>query len=167
METVLELSCFGICFITSGCLYAMIAKTLIQKSRQNTRTRTLTIALIVLWVTWGLFVIPYMVFNACFRFLHHRGERKAPSDWSLYVDDAPFGSFHDEDYVEPWERNINKMIVFGDIILRALKHSYSFINSLLLIILLRPFQKPFRVIGSVVKQLCCLITVKRRRAAKA
>ena len=129
---ILELFIFAASFGVSGYFYTRVGHVLLT-GRQNSRNRTLTVAFMALWVSWGMCAVPNLVFNACFRLLSQYGVYFLPSDVNIQI------SFGDE----PWDI-WSQLIVFGDIAVRALRHSYSFINSILLIILLRPFQRPLQ-----------------------
>ena len=133
-ELILELSIFGVSFLISGFLYALVAAKLIL-GRRTRRIWVLSLALILLWLFWGLCCSPSLIYIARYRLIRIDDFFYAftPSDMGYYIEERqPFA----------WRYKTNRVTVLIDIALRALRHSYSFINSLLLIILLRPFQKP-------------------------
>ena len=151
-ELTLEISCFSVCFGLSGYFYYQVGRTL-KTGRQNSRTRTLSSTFIALWSCWGICAVPNMVFYTWFR---------TSSNLNSFVESSKFITPSDfaKDMMTTggfqilWYDKINQFIVYGDIAFRALRHSYSSINSLLLIILLRPFQRPMQQIMSKMLYIC-------------
>ena len=138
---ILELFTFAASFGVSGYFCARVCHRLLT-CRQNSRNRTLTLAFMALWVSWGMCAVPNLVFNACFRLLHKNGRYFLPSDVNVLI---MFGL--------SWDVR-SQMIIYGDIIFRALRHSYSFINSILLIILLRSFRRPLQYPIQFARAVC-------------
>ena len=142
----------SVCFGLSGYFYYQVGRTL-KTGRQNSRTRTLSLAFIALWSCWGICAVPNMVFYTWFR---------TSSNLNSFVESSKFITPSDfaKDMMTTggfqilWYDKINQFIVYGDIAFRALRHSYSSINSLLLIILLRPFQRPMLQIMSKMLYIC-------------
>ena len=129
LEVISEVSLFGLSFLVSGLLYGMVCITL-TTSRFSTRKRTLTIAMVLLWLT--LCSLPYLILHLNFKINHKYSRHAVPSDFSDYMEYEP----------RLWQESENRVFVYKEIGFRALKQSYSFVNSILLIVLLRPFHRP-------------------------
>ena len=138
LEQGIEIACFSSCAALSGCLYSGVLFTLIRV-RQAKRSKTLTLVLILLWVSWCVCMIPYIIFNAYFQW--------SEKFWYEMPTDAVYSLY---DYWSDYYK-----IVIGDVTTRALKHSYSSINSLLLIIMLRPFNEPLKFLWRKINVVNC------------
>ena len=127
----MKLSCYIPTLAASGLFYLQIVKKL-KVGRQDSRKKSLSIAFCVLWLSWILFCAPYVAFEFYLLNFYETGvDSLGPEDVTV---------IHNQG--EPSERV--KFLYHCDIYLRSLNRSYGFINSLLMLILLKPFQEPIR-----------------------
>ncbi len=142
-EVGLRLSILAPAAVLSGFLYILIILRL-RTCRQNGRTVALVRAFMFLWCSWMICVVPYQVVELYFltfrkRYLYFLNMR------SIF-DKSPWGFkrlFHMGN--SSYAGDMKKFVIV-EAVLGALMFSYGFFNSLLLLILLKPFREPVKKI---------------------
>ena len=106
--------------------------------RQSTRSKRLTKTFVFLWVSWVVCVMPQVLLDLYLT--------KFKIDSRNFEHD--FTTWDTDDFLtelvtlnQNWNSK-SKAVITLHAIFRAMKHAYGFINSLLLILLLRPFRVP-------------------------
>ena len=128
---------YGVQLLISLCCLFFYAKAAIDLRRgvQNSRKRSLMIAFACLWSFWVVMNMPFAVFE-----LKRFGTgilltlKYSTSALSNAAYDKAIGR----------EAEITELGVFMEQLLFGLKQSFAIVNSLLLIILIRPFQEPLK-----------------------
>ncbi len=118
--------------VASSVLYARVGTTL-MKGNTNSRKRNLTIAFFVLWVLWLVLSMPYAFYETYQTF---RG------DFGMIEDLWRFEELTSANRDYPEFNDDPSPNYFTEISLFTLKQSFGFFNSLILIVLIRPFQQP-------------------------
>ena len=59
----------------------------------------------------------------------------------LFLEPVDFGAYVKNDYLS-WQQQKTRLLVGINTSFRVLKHSYGFINSILLIVMIRPLKEP-------------------------
>ena len=133
-QASIDVATFAICASLSGFLYLRVIISL-KNMRQNNRVKILSRAFAILWVTWVLLVGATPIFNVYMtKHITQYNENYAigPSDFSVFASQRG----------HIWRHVKNKILVNLEVIFMSTKHSYAFVNSILLIVLLRPFRQP-------------------------
>ena len=132
--------------LISGTLYWRTSKTL-KTVRSVDRSNLITKTFIALWIFWVITSVPYGIFIAIDAFWLGRSDNDL-IDTSFYGVMSTTSLDHIvEDIVSITSKGSYSLAMirrlwFVEVGLRTLKISYGFINSLLLIILLKPFHQP-------------------------
>ena len=132
--------------LVSAVLYFMVIKTL-RATRQTPRKVALVRAFVSLYVLWLFCFVPYDVMD--FVYMRYAPVQTAfnvpvlePSNVKWLIEN---GSARFEGRKKRW--------VYCEMLLGTLRFSYGFFNSLLLLIILKPFQEPLKkFIGFFIKQ---------------
>ena len=143
MELSLEWVVFSLTASCSGILYMLVIRQL-KNSRVSSQNRRLTIAFAALWVSWIICVAPLLIWEPyLIRFRERKGFIPKSCPKPQWSDPADFVLFFSS-FPGLWAQKSIKFKTGVDSSLRALKHAYGFINSIMLIVLLRPFHEPIR-----------------------
>ena len=126
----------------SGFLYLKVNIQLRQS--RNNRKQTLTVAFMVLWVSWIACSAPFGIYDV---FLELK-DIKGVLDEDLFTLLQRATSTREDIF------DAEQIYVILTA-LRSLKHFYGFINSVCLIVLLRPLQAPLRKAGDKLQNMCC------------
>ena len=128
----------------SGLLYFWVLRAL-KTTKAVGRKKAIARAFIVLWASWVLCTIPYLVIEFyILNFVSFNGYGyAAPEDLSEYFA-KDFWNFQLPEN--------SKTIIVVEISLRIVRQCFGFVDSVLLIVLLRPFQEPIIQLVSKVKQ---------------
>ncbi len=118
--------------VVSSILYARVGSKLME-GKTNARKRNLTIAFFVLWVLWLVLSLLYAFYEIYQTFW---GEFGMIEDL-LRFEELTSANRDYPDYNDDPSPNY-----FAEISLFTLKQSFGFFNSLILIVLIRPFQQP-------------------------
>ncbi len=129
--------------VVSGGLYFQ-AIWVLKKGKSNARKTTLTWAFFALWAAWRLCVFPYEMFDIYFM----KNDRMGFGNYLVKPRQLIFSVIN---FGDRSEHNVSRT-VFVESVLWTLKLSYSFVNSILLLILVRPFAEPLK---SAVKWISC------------
>ena len=133
--------------LVTGCLYFNVIKTL-RKVKSVDRSNLITKTFICLWLLWIMTSLPYILFLATKALGFWTTDDMIESSFygvmlSLSVGDNLSGYNIFDNYNEELIPLTGiKRLWFVEIGFRTLKISYGFINSLLLIVLLKPFHEP-------------------------
>ncbi len=127
--------------IASGIFYWRILLAF-KNGKLSKRKLTLTRAFFFLWVSWILCVVPYEAFDIYF--LEDGGI------YHLYIF-KPEQLIEISNIIRTGVNDRYKRMLVVESCLRMLKFSYSFVNGLLLLILIRPFAKPIVAFFKTVK----------------
>ena len=150
--------CFALCAIPTGILYAGVIRVL-RQSKQNVKGKKIANAFIFLWLSWLFCVLPFLAVDlyAC-RLMDLNSFARQFGRWY-----EPTGFFDHQaqttllgqggDYTQ-WNKSTQ---VASGLYTAAssLKHSYGFINSIVLIVILNPFRQPIVRVCSKVKGFVC------------
>ena len=130
--------------VGAGCLYAQIIWTL-WKGRQNDRKTTLARAFFFLWFFWIMFAFPYEVLDVYFMANDRAGtDATRPEEILARIIKRSLSR-------NSWL----KTLAVVESCLRTLRNSYSFVNTILLLILVRPFSEPLAALYGKLRRLCC------------
>ncbi|XP_075248818.1 uncharacterized protein LOC142341615 [Convolutriloba macropyga] len=132
----MQISVTLISIAISGLFYFKIVQAF-KTIRQTPRSKTLTKAFIFLWVSWVVCVLPSLIFET---YMTHVKLSKSHY-YTYYTWDTNEFLMEMSKIYGNWNSYMRTLAAINPIF-RVLKHSYGFINSLLLIILLRPFKEP-------------------------
>ncbi len=128
----------------SGILYLQVIRAL-KKGKVTARKITLTRAFCALWICWIMCVFPYEVLDIYFLSIDRMGYGyyiAKPSEISFAV--SIFARFQSD--------SAEARMLIIESVLQTLRHSYSFLNSVLLLVLVRPFSEPLK---SAFKMVSC------------
>ena len=158
LKNVVECFCFLVCACSSGLFYINVIQTL-RTRQQNERSKSLSIAFMVLWLSWVLFTIPYLTIDVIARVIMEKANNEYKiyyqyTDPKLFFDYIAERVFlqNDVEKMNAWKRK-NLLVSFLFSAFGSMRHSYGFINSTLLVFLLRPFQKPLLAVVNLLKAL--------------
>ena len=155
MENCIEAPCFAICAICSGLFYFKIIRTL-RSGRQSSRTNTVTKTFVVLWISWILCVLPYIImdFYTSTLMVEYQSwlsvRHTDPANFFDKLAIITFGVKRNGEKYMLWNKTTQMASAFYSAFM-SLKHSYGFINSFLMIVLLRPFQQPVQSVINKIK----------------
>ena len=152
-DIFLRQAVFFLAALVSGVLYFMLIKTL-RATKQNPRKVALVRALIALYLLWLLCFIPYDCLEIYYFYTSSLRESIknlrdfAPVALKDNLKSQRLNKFQSGFY-GPYKR-----FVIIEAILGNLRFSFGFLNSVLLLILLKPFQKPPRMLYNFVVTRC-------------
>ena len=139
VQVLIQFGVFIPAVVICGYLYAHTFVILL-KAKQNPRKIPLLVAFVLLWLLWILCFVPYEILDLYFVQFHQQndsyyncrlGTHSHPSEFRRTFLDSKMP--HEPDTVA-----IRFLIV--EALLRVLKFSYGFINSLIVIVVIRQFQ---------------------------
>ena len=118
------LICLGLPAVISGYFYIHLGLKLLQRGKDNTRNRNITLALSFSWLLWIICWVPYY--------------------WGIYIEETPTLKAS----IDLWRAGVHKVEFstkkYLEILFSSLKNSvqltYSHLNALLLLIVLKPFR---------------------------
>ena len=127
----------------------------LKSMKQLDRKELLTKTFGILWVSWVITVMPYTIKQAVFvprgKFINLEASESIDTLLSKIVQAKTYGS-----QIDLASSYVYIAITILDSFLRTLKISYGFINSIILIILMKPFNEPilngFKLISSKFKK---------------
>ncbi|XP_075263889.1 uncharacterized protein LOC142355692 [Convolutriloba macropyga] len=131
---LIESFVFLICASVSGYLYYHVIATIKNFRKTRQRARTLSRAFACLWLFWIICTVPSLILAFVITWKMHSltgGQTMTPDFF-----------FETAQTVPGWWDSKLQLLAALYPTFRALKHAYGFINSLLLIVLLRPFHEP-------------------------
>ena len=156
LKNAIEFSCFTISALISGMLYKSVIQVL-RQSKQNIRGKKIANAFVFLWFSWISCVLPFLLVDlyACrlmdLSAIHNKAGRYMEPPHFFYEQATTTLLGEGGDYTY-W--STSKQVASGlHSAATSLKHSYSFINSIILIVILRPFREPITRVHSKVKRL--------------
>ena len=121
--------------IISAVLYCLVTKQLLS-GRGNTRKNRIVGLIIILWVTWVILTVPYSVYEMYQSTLGRAGMFETGDNfkelYSRHYDPAEVHRFMDN----------YKTSYSLEMLLFIVKQSFSLFNSVLLIVMIRPFYEP-------------------------
>ena len=150
--------CFTGCASVSGLLYYRVVKRIRSGANQNDRKRRLVRAFAFLYISWILCTLPFLVTQTyIYNFIQLYTEEQIAG---YKREGSPFHG--PEDFYQFYIANSlldmpdHLLVVHKtETVSRVVKHSYGFINSVLILILIRPFQQlaadSLKTIKSLVK----------------
>ncbi|XP_063725391.1 uncharacterized protein LOC134853345 [Symsagittifera roscoffensis] len=149
LKTILPATVFLPLLVISGFLYQKTSTNLTEL-KQVERKELLATSFKILWVGWVICVTPYTIKASLYSLFKWDSEIDEYTGDASYVDFYWFliymvyGGYHEgESLANQREKYVQHRANFIlETLFRSLKISYSFINSILLIVLLKPFNQP-------------------------
>ncbi|XP_063728696.1 uncharacterized protein LOC134856277 [Symsagittifera roscoffensis] len=145
-KRIIEFAFFIAAGILAGFFYFNIIQTL-RNVRQTTANRKLTKAFGFLYLSWICCVLPHLIFDSYLLYDMESNDSHWGSDVRRYFEDLAIST-------KQWNTKYHSFTVLSPALM-ALKHAYGFINSVLLIVMLRAFQEPAKMIQRYLKALFC------------
>ena len=140
LDSTITLLSFLPAATSSGFFYWHVIRVL-RANKGNNRERKVALAraFFCLWISWVVFTLPHVAFQLYFVNFVKVGVHKEP-----YPPEALIHVYSLISLPGIYLPRNSRTIVVVETALRILQQSYGFLNSVLLVTIMKPFQEPFR-----------------------